>query len=139
MLRHHYVAEDTAELDCILGRQYHAVVGNPPYITPKDAAMREAYREIYTSCYMKYGLGAPFTERFFDLALQVAEGRRAGFVGLIVANSFMKREFGAKLVEEVLPRLDLTHVWTVPVLISLATGRPRRFCSDVIVRRCNPW
>ena len=31
--------------------------------------MRDAYREIYTSCHMKYGLGAPFTERFFDLAL----------------------------------------------------------------------
>ncbi len=110
VLRHHYVAEDTAELDRILGRQYHAVVGNPPYITPKDAAMRDAYREIYTSCHMKYGLGAPFTERFFDLALPVTAEQSAGFVGLIVANSFMKREFGSKLIEEVLPRLDLTHV-----------------------------
>jgi hypothetical protein len=110
VLRHYYVAEDTAELDRILGRQYHAVVGNPPYITPKDAAMRDAYREIYTSCHMKYGLGAPFTERFFDLALPGTAEHTAGFVGLIVANSFMKREFGSKLIEEVLPRLDLTHV-----------------------------
>lgn len=110
ILRHHYVAEDTAPLDAILGRQYHAVVGNPPYITPKDAAMRNAYREIYTSCHMKYGLGAPFTERFFDLAQLGTEDRGAGYVGLIVANSFMKREFGKKLIEEVLPRLDLTHV-----------------------------
>ena len=110
VLRHHYVAEDTTELDRILGRQYHAVVGNPPYITPKDAAMRDAYREIYTSCHMKYGLGAPFTERFFDLALSGTAERAAGFVGLIVANSFMKREFGSKLIEEVLPHLDLTHV-----------------------------
>jgi hypothetical protein len=101
-LRHHYVTEDTAELDRILGRQYHAVVGNPPYITPKDAAMRDAYREIYASCHMKYGLGAPFTERFFDLALSAATGQSAGFVGLIVANSFMKREFGSKLIGEVL-------------------------------------
>ena len=53
VLRHHYVAEDTAALDAILGRQYHAVVGNPPYITPKDAAMRDAYREIYESCQRK--------------------------------------------------------------------------------------
>jgi hypothetical protein len=29
---------------------------------------------------------------------------------MIAANSFMKREFGKKLIEEVLPRLDLTHV-----------------------------
>ena len=110
VLRHHYAEEDTAALDSVLGRQYHAVVGNPPYITPKDAAMRDAYREIYESCYMKYGLGAPFTERFFDLAQQGIPKRSAGFVGLIVANSFVKREFGKKLIEEVLPRLDLTHV-----------------------------
>ena len=110
-LRHHYVAEDTAVLDAILGRQYHAVVGNPPYITPKDAAMRDAYREIYKrSCYRAYALSVPFTERFFDLALSGAPGQSAGFVGLIVANSFMKREFGAKLIEKVLPSLNLTHV-----------------------------
>ncbi len=109
-LRHHYVSEDTAEVDAILGRQYHAVVGNPPYITPKDPAMRDAYREIYASCHMKYGLGVPFIERFFELAIAGAEDTPAGFVGLIVANSFMKREFGSKLIEEVLPKLDLTHV-----------------------------
>lgn len=110
VLRHHYATEDTDAVDAILGRQYHAVVGNPPYITPKDAAMRDAYREIYDSCHMKYGLGAPFTERFFDLAQQGAQDRPAGYVGLIVANSFMKREFGKKLIEEVLPGLDLTHI-----------------------------
>jgi hypothetical protein len=110
LLRHHYAEEDTAALDVILGHQYHAVVGNPPYITPKDAAMRDAYREIYTSCYMKYALGAPFTERFFDIAQRGTVQQTAGFVGLIVANSFMKREFGKKLIEEVLPALDLTHV-----------------------------
>jgi SAM-dependent methyltransferase len=109
-LRHHYASEDTAALDVILGRQYHAVVGNPPYITPKDAALREAYREIYASCYMQYSLSAPFTERFFDLAELGLYERAAGYVGLIVANSFMKREFGAKLIESVLPRLDVTHV-----------------------------
>jgi hypothetical protein len=110
VLRHHYAAEDTATLDAILGRQYHAVVGNPPYITPKDAAMRAAYREIYESCHMKYALAAPFIERFFDLAQEGTQDRSAGFVGLIVANSFMKREFGKKLIERVIPRLDLTHV-----------------------------
>jgi hypothetical protein len=110
MLRHHYAAEDTAEIDHILGRQYHAVVGNPPYITPKDPAMRDAYREIYTSASGLYGLGAPFTERFFDLAQSGAASSDAGFVGLIVANSFMKREFGSKLIEEVLPTLDLAYI-----------------------------
>jgi hypothetical protein len=110
LLSHHFASEDTAELDRILGRQYHAVVGNPPYITPKDLAMRDAYREIYESCYMKYALAAPFIERFFDLAEMGTRGRPAGYVGMIVANSFMKREFGKKLIEDVLPGLDLTHV-----------------------------
>lgn len=110
LVRHNYAAEDMAALDAILGQQYHAVVGNPPYITPKDPAMRDAYRKIYASCHMKYHLDAPFIERFFDLAQTGTPSTSAGFVGLITANGFMKREFGAKLIEEVLPRLDLTHV-----------------------------
>jgi hypothetical protein len=108
-LAHAYASEDLAEVQRILGRQYHAVVGNPPYIVVKDAALNAAYRQRYASCHMKYSLGAPFTERFFDLAI-TGIGTPAGFVGLITANSFMKREFGSKLIEEVLPRLDLTHV-----------------------------
>lgn len=109
-LAHAYASEDLAEVQRILGRQYHAVVGNPPYIVVKDAALNAAYRKKYASCHMKYSLGAPFTERFFELAVTAADGRSAGFVGLITANSFMKREFGSKLIEQVLPRLDLIHV-----------------------------
>ena len=108
-LAHAYASEDLAEVQRILGRQYHAVVGNPPYIVVKDAALNATYRQRYASCHMKYSLGAPFTERFFELAL-TGNGQPAGFVGLITANSFMKREFGSKLIEQVLPRLDLTHV-----------------------------
>ncbi|WP_439401430.1 BREX-2 system adenine-specific DNA-methyltransferase PglX [Bradyrhizobium sp. DASA03068] len=140
VLHHHYTAEDTTEVDFILGRQYHAVVGNPPYITPKDPAMRDAYREIYQSCHRKYGLGAPFIERFFDLALADVGDGRAGFVGLIVANTFIKREFGSKLIEEVLPRIDLTHVvdtssayipgHTTPTVILF--GRNRKPVSSVV-------
>lgn len=109
-LAHAYASEDLAQVQRILGRQYHAVVGNPPYIVVKDAALNAAYRKKYASCHRQYSLGAPFTERFFDLAVTGAAGEGAGFVGLITANSFMKREFGSKLIELVLPRLDLTHV-----------------------------
>ena len=117
-LAHAYASEDLAQVQRILSRQYHAVVGNPPYIVVKDAALNTAYRRQYASCYMKYSLGAPFTERFFELAItgrigssEASEnGTVAGFIGLITANSFMKREFGSKLIEHVLPRLDLTHV-----------------------------
>ena len=33
-----------------------------------------------------------------------------GYIGMITANSFMKREFGKKLIEEFFPTIDLTHV-----------------------------
>ena len=117
-LSHAYASEDLTDVQRILGRQYHAVVGNPPYIVVRDAALNAAYRKQYGSCHMKYSLGAPFTERFFELALTGRDGdgkdqnsaSSPGFVGLITANSFMKREFGSKLIEQVLPRLDLTYV-----------------------------
>jgi len=109
-LAHAYATEDLREVQRILGRQYDVVVGNPPYIVVKDAALNATYRRKYASCHMKYSLGVPFTERFFELATTAKDGRGAGYVGLITANSFMKREFGSKLVEQVLPRLDLTHI-----------------------------
>jgi hypothetical protein len=111
-LKHHYEVEDTDALHRILGQQYHAVVGNPPYITVKDKAVSELYRARYPSCHRSYSLSVPFMERFFDLALK-GDGtpqQPAGFTGQITANSFMKRGFGKKLIEECLPRWDLTHV-----------------------------
>jgi hypothetical protein len=109
-LAHAYASEDLTQVQAILGRQYHAVVGNPPYIVVRDAALNAAYRKQYVSCHRQYSLGAPFTERFFDLALTGRNGVASGFVGIITANSFMKREFGTKLIEQVLPRMDLSHV-----------------------------
>ena len=111
-LGHVYRTEDAEALRAILGRCYHVVVGNPPYITPKDRALNQGYRERFGSCHRKYSLAVPFTERFFDLAhAPVPEAAEpSGFVGMITANSFMKREFGRKLIEEFIPRWDLTHV-----------------------------
>ena len=111
-IRHVYETEDADDLRRILGRRYHVVVGNPPYITPKDAALNNAYREVFGSCHMKYSLAVPFMERLFDLAIAPADNEvsPAGYVGMITANSFMKREFGSKLIEEFIPRWDLTHV-----------------------------
>jgi hypothetical protein len=111
--KHVYRAEDLAELHRILGQQYHVVVGNPPYITVKDQALNQAYRNRYSTCHRQYSLAVPFTERFFDLAVYGHNAQHAqptGYVGMITANSFMKREFGKKLIEEFFPRVDLTHV-----------------------------
>ncbi len=112
-LEHAYATEDLTDVQRILGRQYHAVVGNPPYIIVNDTALNAAYRLRYASCKGKYSLGVPFTERFFELAItgrNGSPGQSAGFVGIITSNSFMKREFGSKLIEQVLPNLDLSHV-----------------------------
>jgi SAM-dependent methyltransferase len=102
---HVYQAEDLGELRRILiPEKYHLVIANPPYITPKDKALNEAYRERYFACHGKYSLAVPFCQRVLSLAV------KNGFTGQITANSFMKREFGKKLIEEFFPRFDLTHV-----------------------------
>jgi hypothetical protein len=108
--RHAFAAEDLSSTNAILARKYAAVVGNPPYITVKDKAVSALYRARFSSCSGKYALVSPFCERFWALARHVDSTLRAGFVGLIVADSFMKREFGKKLVEGFFPGVDLTHV-----------------------------
>lgn len=108
--RHAFAAEDLEATNAILARKYAAVVGNPPYITVKDRAISALYRERFASCSGKYALVSPFCERFWALSKPLDMTQRAGFVGLIVADSFMKREFGKKLVEGFFPKVDLTHV-----------------------------
>ena len=107
---HAFQTEDLHELNRILGQQYHVVVGNPPYVTVKDAAVNRLYRARYSTCHRQYSLAVPFTERIFGFALTDNRSRRAGYVGMITANSFMKRQFGKKLIEDFLPTVDLTHV-----------------------------
>lgn len=106
-----YTAEDLHVLREILqpGR-YDVVVGNPPYITPKDKALNTLYRERYRTCKGTYALTVPFMERFFQLAKPNAGSQPAGWVGQITSNSFMKRDFGKALVEDFLTRRDLTLV-----------------------------
>jgi hypothetical protein len=107
---HAYRVEDLTELSRILGQQYHAVVGNPPYITVKDRALNQAYRKRFSTCHQKYSFVVPFTERFFELAIYGHDTQPAGYVGMIVTDGFMKRDWGKKLIEEFFSRIDLTHV-----------------------------
>jgi hypothetical protein len=102
---HAYQSEDLPVLKKMLrGGQYHTVVANPPYITPKDRQLNERYRRRFLSCHRQYSLAVPFLERIFRLAVP------GGYTGQITANSFMKREFGKKLIESFIPTIDLTHV-----------------------------
>lgn len=87
---------------------YDAVVGNPPYITVKDKKENAAYREQYLTCKGTYSLSVPFMERFFELAK--SSTGPAGWVGQITSNSFMKREFGSRLIEWFLAHKDLQLV-----------------------------
>jgi hypothetical protein len=111
----HYAWEDIDQHPHILdpGR-YHVVVANPPYITVKDKALNAAYRERYQTCSGKYAMSVPFAELLFRLAIR--DDEQPGYVGQITSNSFMKREFGKKLIEDFYadPRYEhavtLTHV-----------------------------
>lgn len=104
-----YATENLTELRMILANgSYDAVVGNPPYIQVKDAKLSALYRQIYSSCSGQYALTVPFMERFFALAKPGSPV--SGWVGQITSNSFMKREFGGKLVREYLPTRDLRLV-----------------------------
>ncbi|MGW8488401.1 BREX-2 system adenine-specific DNA-methyltransferase PglX [Streptomyces sp. NPDC055886] len=113
-----YATEDVweyAKRADLLGRgSYHVVVGNPPYITVKDKQENENYRAAYKEvCAGTYALSVPFAQRLFDLAVRGPGGRLGGggFVGQITANSFMKREFGKKLIEVFFRnRAELSHV-----------------------------
>jgi hypothetical protein len=110
--RHLYATEDAETIHQMLAGGYHAVVANPPYITPKDPAANAAYRRRYPKvCHRQYALSVPFMQRLFDLAVRGAGDAPAGFVGQITANSFMKREFGKPLIEQFLAKdIDLSHV-----------------------------
>ncbi|MEV8440245.1 BREX-2 system adenine-specific DNA-methyltransferase PglX [Actinosynnema sp. NPDC051121] len=111
---HVYRTEDVREYaSCdILGMSsYHVVVGNPPYITVKDKCENENYRRGYTACSGTYALSVPFAQRFFHLAIRTSGNERvAGYVTQITANSFMKREFGKKLIEQFFPTVHLTRI-----------------------------
>jgi hypothetical protein len=104
-----YETEDGPLLLAMLEEgRYDVVVGNPPYIQPRDKALNQIYRSKYAAvCKGKYALTAPFMVLFFTLA---KSGAPAGWVGQITSNSFMKREFGSSLIEKFLTHKDLRLV-----------------------------
>ena len=102
--------EDADALTEILQREHDVVVGNPPYITVKDAALNATYRQLYKTPHRRYALTVPFMELCFRLARPRSSDRATGWVGQITSNAFMKREFGSKLIEDFLPTVDLRTV-----------------------------
>lgn len=89
----------------VLQRRYDVVVGNPPYIVPRDKNRKKIYLKNFPlSASGKFHMGAPFTERFFQLAC--ADGK----VGFINSNAFTKRDFGQTLIEVFLPKISLEAI-----------------------------
>ncbi|MGY6653633.1 BREX-2 system adenine-specific DNA-methyltransferase PglX [Amycolatopsis sp. TRM77291] len=137
---HTYATEDVAEFidSCdLLGRaSYHAVVGNPPYITVKDKRENQNYREGYDACSGTYALSVPFAQRLFQLAIRRdGNDRSAGFVGQITANSFMKREFGKKLIENFFKTVQLSHIIDTSGAYIPGHGTP----TVILVGRNHPY
>lgn len=141
-----FTLEDPDEARRILvEKTYAAVVGNPPYITVKDPVLREVYRREYDAAAAKYALSAPFVERFFQLAKS-----GGGYIGQITSNSFTKREFGAALIQNVLPRYDLELIvntagayipgHSTPTLLIFGRNRPpsREHVHAVLAKRGEP-
>ncbi|HJW76451.1 MAG TPA: BREX-2 system adenine-specific DNA-methyltransferase PglX, partial [Thermoleophilia bacterium] len=96
--------ENRPDVERVLSKRYHAVVGNPPYITEKDPAKKRRFKELYDSITGRWVLAAPFAQRFFELGVEGA------FVGMINSNSWTKRDHGKALIERVLPRLDVQKI-----------------------------
>jgi hypothetical protein len=105
----HYATENAPLLlEMLEEGRYDMVVGNPPYIQARDKALNKIYRSKFSDvCKGKYALTVPFMVEFFALAKR---GEQSGWVGLITSNSFMKREFGASLIEKFLSNRDLRLV-----------------------------
>lgn len=113
LAEHSYATEDIHKYPGILAPgRYHVVVGNPPYIEVRDKNLKEHYRHLYNACFGLYVLSVPFSQRFFELARQGDKfGNGFGRVGQITANSFTKRDFGSKLIEDFFARkVELTEV-----------------------------
>ncbi|WIM67643.1 BREX-2 system adenine-specific DNA-methyltransferase PglX [Corynebacterium breve] len=107
-----YSTEDPAALNEILrSEKYDVVIGNPPYITPKDPKQNQRIRSRYKQyCKGTYALTVPFMVKFFRLAKGEDASSALGWVGQITSNSFMQREFGKPLMERFFDEVELREI-----------------------------
>ena len=98
---------------------FDLIVGNPPFVTARNAEKRELYRGRWPRvCHMKFLLVCPFFELSFDLL------RPDGQLGFIVSNAFAKREFGKPLIEDFFPTIDLQKIVDCSGLMFPGHGTP---------------
>jgi type I restriction-modification system DNA methylase subunit len=98
---------------------FDLIVGNPPFVTARNAQKRELYRERWPRvCYKNYLLVCPFFELSFGLL------RPQGQLGFIVSNAFAKRDFGKPLIEDFFPTVDLQKIVDCSGLMFPGHGTP---------------
>jgi hypothetical protein len=99
---------------------FDIIVGNPPFVTPRNAARRLLYHKRWQRVTTKnYQLVCPFFELAFGVLL-----RGAGELGFIVSNAFGKRDFGRPLVEDFFPTVHLQKVVDCSGLMFPGHGTP---------------
>jgi hypothetical protein len=97
---------------------FDLILGNPPFVRAKDKLARRGYMERWTTAIKGFHLLVPFFERAFKIL------QPKGHLGFIVSNAFAKREFGKKLVEELLPQYKLEEVVDCSGLMFPGHGTP---------------
>jgi hypothetical protein len=85
LIAHYGPADERDRNIAFFARDFHAVVGNPPYKREADKAKRNTYHVLWPRSAMgKFSLSAPMSERF--MRLPIGNGR----CGLITSNNFAK-------------------------------------------------
>ena len=98
---------------------FDIIVGNPPFVTARNATRRELYRQRWPRvCYKNYLLVCPFFELSFSLL------KTDGQLGFIVSNAFAKRDFGKPMVERFFPTVDLQKIIDCSGLMFPGHGTP---------------
>ena len=98
---------------------FDLIVGNPPFVTARNAEKRELYRARWPRvCHQKFLLICPF----FDLSFGLLKSN--GQLGFIVSNAFAKREFGLPLIEDFFPTVDVQKLVDCSGLMFPGHGTP---------------
>ena len=98
---------------------FDIIVGNPPFVTARNAEKRTLYRERWPRvCEGNYLLLSPFFELSFDLLTSYSQ------LGFIVSNAFAKRDVGKPLVEKLFPTVNIQKVIDCSGLLFPGHGTP---------------
>ncbi len=84
---------------------FDIIVGNPPFVTARNAEKRKLWQDRWERvCYKNYLLLCPFFELSFELLKSSAQ------LGFIVSNAFAKRELGQPLIQKFFPTVELQKI-----------------------------